>query len=144
MSKGEKEDIDKSKLNIVADCMEAVIGAVYIDSGLEPCVTLINDRIISLLPHIISTGSYRDHKTIMQEFCQKHTKITPRYRIISTEGKDHEKMFRVGVWVGQEKLGEGEGRSKQDAETKAAESAYEVLLERYPEELVEGQVIQQV
>jgi ribonuclease III len=139
ISKGEKEDSDKSKLSIVADCMEAIIGAMYLDGGIEPCAVLIKTRIISLLPEIIRTESYRDGKTIMQEFCQKHTKITPRYRVIATEGKDHEKTFKVGVWVGQEMLGEGEGRSKQDAETAAADEALKVLEARYPVDVRETQ-----
>jgi len=123
ISKGERDDSEKSKLSIVADCLEAVIGAMYLDGGLEPSNVFIKDKIIELLPEIISSGSYRDHKTIMQEYCQKHTKITPRYRIIGTDGKDHEKIFTVGVWVGQEKMGQGEGRSKRGAGTAAAEEA---------------------
>lgn len=134
LSKGEKEEIEKSRMNIVADCMEAVLGAMYLDGGLKPCETLIHDKIIVLLPEIIRTGSYRDYKTIMQEFCQKHTKITPRYRVINSEGKDHEKVFTVGVWVGSEMLGQGKGRSKQEAETEAAQAALTVLEDRYQDE----------
>lgn len=131
VSKGEKDDMNKSKMNIVADCMEAVIGAIYLDGGYAPSNTFIHENIIVLLPEIIRTESYRDFKTIMQEYCQKHTKITPRYRVINTEGKDHEKIFTVGVWVDSEKLGEGSGRSKQDAETNAAQAALKVLEERF-------------
>jgi ribonuclease-3 len=134
LSKGEKEELEKSRMNIVADCLEAVIGAVYLDGGLEPCQNIIRDKIIVLLPEIIRTGSYRDYKTIMQEFCQKHTKITPRYRVIDSQGKDHEKVFTVGVWVGSEMLGKGSGRSKQEAETVAAQAALTILEDRYQEE----------
>lgn len=131
MSKGEREEFDKTKLSIVADCFEAIIGAIYLDGGIEPCAKLISSHLIILLPDIIKNGTFKDSKSVMQEYCQKHTKITPKYRVISTEGKDHEKLFRIGVWAGQEKLGEGEGRSKQEAETKAADNALIVLQERF-------------
>ena len=127
LSKGEKEELGKARISIVADCIEAVLGAMYLDGGIEPCTEFIKQKILVLLPQIIESGSFKDAKTLMQEFCQKHTKITPQYRVISSEGKDHQKVFLIGVWVGSEKLSEGAGRSKQDAETEAAHKALEVL-----------------
>lgn len=131
LSKGEKEELGKARLSIVADCSEAVIGAIYIDGGMLPCSNLIYKEVLTFLPDIISTESWKDAKTLMQEYCQKHTRITPRYRVISSEGKDHEKIFTVGVWVGNNKMGEGQGRAKQDAETEAAKVAFENLKLQY-------------
>ncbi len=131
LSRGEKEELGKARLSIVADCVEAVIGAIYKDGGIEPCIEFIHHFIIVSLPDIISNQTYKDPKTIMQEFCQKYTKITPHYRVISTEGKDHEKTFTIGLWIGVEKISEGVGRSKQDAETEAAQAGLEVMKAKY-------------
>jgi ribonuclease III len=131
LSKGEREELGKARLSIVADCVEAVIGAIYKDGGILPCIDFIHRFVLIFLPDIIENRSYKDYKTMMQEFCQKHTKITPHYRVVSTEGKDHEKTFTIGLWVGVEKISEGTGRSKQDAETEAAQKALELLQQRY-------------
>jgi ribonuclease-3 len=131
VSKGEKDETGSARVTIVADCIEAVIGAMYLDGGYDSAAEFIEKFVLVKLPDIIKTGSYRDHKTMMQEFCQKHTKITPRYKIIFSEGKDHEKVFRVGVWVGVEKISEGVGKSKQEAETEAAREALDVLQKRF-------------
>jgi ribonuclease III len=131
LSKGEREELGKARLTIVADCMEAIIGALYIDGGIAPCKDFIHKNIIQYLPEIVENSLYKDYKTLMQELCQKHTKITPHYRVIATDGKDHEKTFTIGIWVGAEKLAEGSGRSKQDAETQAAQIGHAILLERF-------------
>jgi ribonuclease III len=131
LSRGEKEELGKARLSIVADCVEAVIGAMYIDGGIQPCIDFIHRFILIFLPDIVANQTYKDHKTMLQEYCQKHTKITPHYRVIATEGKDHEKTFTIGLWIGVEKISEGVGRSKQDAETAAAEKGLEVLKVRY-------------
>lgn len=131
LSKGEKEELGKARLTIVADCVEAILGAMYLDGGLEPCRQFIEKNILIFLEDIITNQTYKDYKTLLQEFGQKHTKITPHYRVLSSEGKDHEKVFRIGVWMESEKIGEGEGRSKQDAETEAAKEGLELLKKRY-------------
>ncbi len=131
LSKGEKEELGKARLTIVADCVEAVIGSMFLDGGIAPCTDFIRNQIMNKLEQVIATQSYKDFKTILQEFSQKHLKMTPQYKLISSEGKDHEKVFTIGVWISYEKLGEGEGRSKQDAETSAAQVAYELLQRRY-------------
>ncbi len=131
LSKGEREELGKARLSIVADTSEAIIGAMYLDGGMVPCISLIQKELLIYLPNIIATESWKDAKTIMQEYCQKHTRITPRYKLISSEGKDHVKLFTIGVWVGTEKMGEGQGKSKQDAETEAAKEALLNLKKQY-------------
>jgi ribonuclease III len=135
LSKGEREELGKARLTIVADCMEAIIGAVYKDGGFQPSISFIHEFILVHLSDILANNLYKDSKTIIQEFCQKHVKITPHYRVLHTEGKDHEKTFTIGVWIGAEKLAEGQGRSKQDAEAEAAKFGLEALELRFPSNL---------
>lgn len=137
LSKGEQEELGKARLTIVADCMEAIIGAIYKDGGIRPCIDFIHQFVLIHLSDILANKLYKDSKTLIQEFCQKHVKITPHYRVLHTEGKDHEKTFTIGVWIGAEKLSEGQGRSKQDAEAKAAKYGLEVLESRYPSSISE-------
>jgi ribonuclease-3 len=129
LSKGEKEELGHARLTIVADCMEAIIGAIYLDGGYGPCEQFIKDNIICNLAEIIESQGWKDHKTLLQEYTQSKFKITPHYRVLSAAGKDHEKIFQVGVWVGENKIAEGEGRSKQEAETEAAKGALEGMKE---------------
>jgi ribonuclease III len=131
LSKGEREELGKARPTIVADCMEAIIGAIYRDGGIVAAIAFIHKFILRYLPDILENASIKDEKTQIQEYCQKHTKITPHYRIIGTEGKDHEKVFTVGIWIGAEKISEGVGRSKQEAETEAAKAGLEILKNRY-------------
>jgi ribonuclease-3 len=131
LSKGEREELGKARLTIVADCIEAIIGAIYKDRGIQPSIDFIHRFILIHLPDIVENQLYKDYKTLIQEYCQKHIKITPHYRVLHTEGKDHEKTFTIGVWIGAEKLAEGLGRSKQDAELQAAQHGLKVLKERY-------------
>ncbi len=127
LSQAEREEFGKARLSIVADTVEAVIGAIYLDSGMSECERFISRNLLIYLPQILETKSYKDKKTSLQEFTQKHFKKTPYYRVISTDGKDHEKVFHVGVWLDKRKISEASGRSKQSAETEAAKIAIEIL-----------------
>ncbi len=131
LSRGEKEELGTARPSIVADALEAVLGAMYLDGGITPCIEFIKDYILVLLPQIISNQTYNDHKTLMQEFTQKHTKITPHYKVISSEGMDHDKIYICGVWVGSEKVAEGSGKSKQIAETEAARKGLVIMQKRF-------------
>jgi ribonuclease-3 len=135
LSQGEKAELGKARLTIVADCMEAIIGAMYLDGGVEPCTQFIKEKIFILLDEIISSQSYKDPKTLLQEYAQKHSRHTPYYKVLGSEGKDHEKVFTVGVWVGNENLAQAEGRSKQEAETVAAQIALARLTEQSSQDL---------
>lgn len=127
LAKSEQVTSGRARLSIVADSVEALLGAMYLDGGLEICTNFIKRYILSLLPTIIEQGSYKDHKTKIQEFAQKHYKQTPFYKVISSKGKDHEKEFHVGIWIGEEMVADGVGPSKQTAETAAAKSAFQTL-----------------
>lgn len=127
LSKGEKEEFGKARLSIVADAMEAILGAIYLDSNISECEKFVKTHLLIYLPDIVESRSYKDHKTSLQEFTQKTIKSIPQYKVIFTEGKDHEKTFHVGVWVNKYKVAEASGRSKQTAEIEAARLALEIL-----------------
>ncbi len=133
LGKGEKVELGYARLSIVADAVEALIGAIYLDGGYNSAVKLVKERILVKLPEIIKAKTYIDAKTLIQEYSQKKFRITPKYKLISSEGKDHEKTFHVGIILGNEVVAEGEGKSKQEAETQAARTAYDLLLEKYGE-----------
>jgi ribonuclease III len=124
ISKGEKEEYGKARDSIVTDSVEALIGAMYLDSGLKTPKKFIHEHILSKLPLIIKNHSYRDPKTSLQEYTQQNFKKTPRYKVLNSTGKDHEKIFECGVYLGLELLAKATGKSKQEAETMAAKSAY--------------------
>lgn len=127
LSPGEKAELGKARKSIVADSVEAVIGAIYLDGGIKSADRFIQENVLIYLEDIIKNKTWKDKKTILQEKIQEKLKLTPKYKIISSQGKDHEKTFVTGVFVGAEKLAEGEGKSKQKAETDAAQKALETL-----------------
>lgn len=127
LSPGEKAELGKARFTIVADAMEAVIGAIYLDGGYNSAAAFVNQFILVKLEDIIKLQAFRDAKTDLQEYTQKFLKIAPRYQVISSEGKDHEKTFFVAVFLQDVNYGEGSGRSKQEAETVCAAIALERL-----------------
>ncbi len=127
ISKGEKNELGKARTTIVANCMEAIIGAIYIDGGYNPAYKFIETYILKKLPEIIADRKYQDSKTLLQEIVQKNLKVTPKYKIIASTGKDHEKTFQSAVIVNSKLVSIGEGKSKQEAEVNAAELALQAL-----------------
>ena len=127
ISSAEKEELGKARLSIVADCMEAIIGAMYLDGGYAPCEIFVKEFVIVRLNAIIAEETYKDDKTKFQELAQKELRITPKYQVISMEGKDHQRIFQTVAVLDKKILGVGEGRSKQEAETQAATNALKVL-----------------
>ena len=120
MSKGEKQGSERAHDVILADCFEAVIGAIYLDQGYETAKEFIAKNILSKTDAILEEGSWRDPKSYVQELAQKVDGVTPVYRTLSEEGPDHDKTFTVGLYVGTTLIGKGTGHSKQEAQTMAA------------------------
>ena len=120
LSKGEKMGTRRAHEVIMADCFEAVIGAIYIDQGYERAKDFIAKHILSKIDSIIEGGTWRDPKSYVQELAQKVSGVTPVYRTLREDGPDHDKHFVVGMYIDGELFTSGEGHSKQDAQTTAA------------------------
>lgn len=124
LSHGEAKDAGtKARDYILANNMESLIGAIYIDQGYDMSKQFISRWIISKLPHILENGLYLDSKSRFQESSQEHVGVTPNYKVLDEEGPDHSKTFKVGAFIEKELIATGEGTSKQEAQTEAAEAA---------------------
>lgn len=125
LSKGESKDTGRARQYILANALEAIIGAIYLDSGYENAKQFIERNFTPLIDAIISAKSFIDAKSLFQEKAQEFDGVTPSYKTIKETGPDHGKLFTVGVYVGKELVAEGTGLSKQDAEQSAARAALE-------------------
>ncbi len=124
LGKGEETTGGRTRDSIISDVMEAVIGAIYLDSGMEEAKAYILRFVLSDLEH---KQLFYDAKTILQEEVQKENKGMLHYRLVSEEGPEHDKTFAVEAMVGDVKVGFGTGHSKKAAEQNAA---YEALLKK--------------
>ena len=123
MSKGEKNGSERAHLQILANAFEAVIGAIYLERGFDDARDFIHKHIIVKLDGILESGSWRDPKSYLQEISQRVDNQTPIYKVLSEEGPDHDKVFTLGVFVGDNMMGRGIGPSKQVAQQQAARAA---------------------
>lgn len=125
LSKGEAKDVHRARSSILADAYEAFVGALYLDQGYLTAKEFITKNVLCKTSEIIRKGLYKDAKSFVQEKSQELYGVTPNYKVLNEEGPDHDKIFSVGIYFGEEKIAEGKGRSKQEAETSAARSALE-------------------
>lgn len=125
LSKGELKDTGRARQYILANTLEAIIGAIYLDRGYDIAKNFILTHIAPLVENILATGDWIDAKSRFQEKAQEYMSMTPIYKTIRESGPDHDKRFVVGVYVNEEVYGKGEGKSKQDAEQEAARQALE-------------------
>jgi ribonuclease-3 len=123
MSRGEKQGGDRARQQILANAFEAVTGAIYLERGYDDASHFIHEHIISKLDGILASGSWRDAKSHLQEMSQRIDNQTPQYRVIEEIGPDHDKIFTLGVYVGDRLMGSGSGPSKQVAQQQAAQAA---------------------
>lgn len=124
MSKGEaQDDNSRARHHLLANTIEAIIGALYLDQGYDAARSFILKNIVIYLDEVLAKKLYRDPKSFFQEQAQKHRGTTPHYDVLEEAGPDHEKRFVVGAFIGEELIAKGEGRSKQDAQRTAAEAA---------------------
>jgi len=124
LSRGEAKDAgSKARQYILANAIEAIIGAIYLDQGLDQCRIFINTYILNRLETIIENKLYIDAKSLFQEQSQEQLGITPSYKVLSATGPDHAKIFNIGVYLDKELIATGTGLSKQEAQTDAARSA---------------------
>ena len=123
LSRGEKRGSERARQQILANCFEAIIGAIYLDQGYDAAAVFITKNILSTLDGILETGSWMDGKSRLQEIAQSVDGATPHYKVISEEGPDHDKIFTIVVMVNNIAKGQGTGPSKQIAQQRAAEAA---------------------
>lgn len=123
MSRGEAKDTGRARQVILANCIEAFIGALYLDLGYDAAAKFITKEVLVELPNIITGGTYMDPKSKLQELVQEKHGITPTYGVISESGPDHDKIFVVAAFMKDKEIGRGEGPSKQEGEISAAEHA---------------------
>jgi dsRNA-specific ribonuclease len=126
---GRGEDISggRSKTSILANTLEAIIAAVYCDAGFDGVYAFIELRFLTLLETGTSKVRYEDYKTALQEITQNRFKVVPKYSIIREFGPDHDKLFQVGLAVGDIVRTAGLGRNKKEAEQRAAQKALEAI-----------------
>lgn len=124
LSRGESQDTQKkARLYILADAYEALLGSIYLDQGYDRARDFIHERIISHLAEILEKKLYLDPKSRFQEASQERLSVTPVYKVLEESGPDHDKRFRVGVFLSDELVADGMGSSKQEAQVDAAQAA---------------------
>ncbi len=126
MSRGEEASGGRDKTSTLANALEALIGAMYLDQGFEITKTFCADFILVRLQKILAEGGHLDEKSTFQEKAQELLGITPHYEVVHEEGPDHDKVFTCAVFLGEEKVAEGTGASKQKAEAAAAKEGLKV------------------
>ena len=123
LSKGEAKDTGRARQIILANTIEALIGAIFLDQGYETAKYFISKNIFHLIDNIVAEKAWMDAKSNFQEAAQENENITPSYKTTKEEGPDHDKIFTVGVYLDKELVSTGTGKSKQEAEQEAAKTA---------------------
>ena len=123
LSKGETKDNGKARQYILANTYEAYVGAVYLDQGYAEALKFITKTLLPHTDEIVKNKLWRDAKSLVQEKAQEFAGVTPLYKVLNERGPDHDKHFTVGIYFGSELIADGTGKSKQEAEQKAAEAA---------------------
>lgn len=121
LSKGESKDTNsKARQYIIANAVEALIGGIYLDQGIEKASEFVHRYMLSKLDDILENKLYLDPKSKFQELAQEKVKITPHYKVLGESGPDHDKIFEVGLYLGEDLVSKGKGSSKQEAQVDAA------------------------
>lgn len=127
LSKGEEKSGGRDKGYILANTVEAIIGAVYLDQGMEAATKMVSETVMTRLEKVLNEKLYIDAKSYFQEKAQAHRQITPTYELMEEQGPDHKKKFLMSVKLAEEIVAEGYGSSKQSAEQEAARNALKEL-----------------
>jgi ribonuclease-3 len=120
LSRGEAKDTGRARQYILANTFESVVGALYLDRGYPAAEKFIAENIFPLTDDVVQKRLWQDAKSRFQESAQEHLSVTPTYKVLEEAGPDHDKHFVVGVYAGAELVAKGDGKSKQEAEQKAA------------------------
>jgi ribonuclease-3 len=127
LGKGEDQTGGRNKDSLLADCLEALIASVYLDAGIDAAEAFVIRVFEALIRKTCTSGGSLDYKTELQELCQERLKQLPEYRIVSETGPDHQKQFNMEVWIKGQLSGRGIGKSKKEAEQRAAREALDKL-----------------
>ncbi len=123
LSKGEESSGGRASIQLLANTYEALLGAVYLDGGLEMAQKMVERTLLPNFRDELKIGPPKDAKSALQEITQERFKKSPYYKILKTSGPDHAKTFMVGVYINGKMMGQGQGTSKQEGEDKAAQKA---------------------
>ncbi|HPC86671.1 MAG TPA: ribonuclease III [Smithellaceae bacterium] len=127
LGRGEEHSGGRAKESLLANALEAVIAAIYLDSGFSKVKTLLRRLMKPLMKDEAIAAQYPDYKTALQEICQKKYKTAPIYTLLAESGPEHEKIFEMEVVIGDDIRHIGRGRSKKEAQKQAAQKAWESL-----------------
>jgi ribonuclease-3 len=126
MSRGEESSGGRTKVSTLANSLEALIGAIHLDKGFDVAKRFCEENILKNLQTLLAQGRHRDEKSVFQEHVQEKLGVTPHYEVIEETGPDHDKLFTCAVFIGDKKIAEGQGNSKQRAEQAAAKEGLKV------------------
>lgn len=125
LSKGEEESKGRENESLLANSFEAVLGALFLDQGIDKAREFLKSVLLSKSDLLVQKKTFKDPKSLLQEYIQSKKQKSPVYKVISEEGPPHARTFTVGVYVEEAQLGQGAGKSKQEAEEHAAQQALE-------------------
>ena len=132
LGRGEEQTGGRNKGSLLANCLEALIASIYLDTGKESADAFVIRFFENIIQKTCTSRGTLDHKTELQELCQERLKQLPEYKVVSESGPDHQKQFEVEVWIKGQVSGRGIGRSKKEAEQRAAKEAITRLTEDVP------------
>jgi len=127
LSHGEEASGGRNNPSLLADAFEALLGAIYLDGGIERARTFLTEFLLPKTKEIVDTKAYVDYKSLLQEIIQQQSRVSPTYQVTKSEGPDHAKTFWVQATANGTVLGDGQGKSKQEAEQMAAANALEKI-----------------
>jgi ribonuclease-3 len=133
LGKGEELSGGRNKKTILADAMEALIGALYLDSGYKSASDFVSRCITPEINRVTGDNYHKDYKSLLQEYCQQFFRCYPEYRMVKKSGPEHDRTFWMEVRINEKTYGTGAGRNKKSAEQEAARVAYEELNKEQPE-----------
>lgn len=135
LNRGEEKTGGRQRQSILADTMESIIGAIYLDKGLETAREFIHTNLLRNFKSIVQQELYRNYKSLLLEYAQSRVGKLPEYRLLKETGPDHDKEFLIGVYLNGELVGEGQGKSKKKAEQIAARVALKKLGVKVPSKI---------
>jgi ribonuclease-3 len=132
LGRGEEQTGGRDKGSLLANCLEALIASIYLDTGKESADAFVIRFFENIIQKTCTSRGTLDHKTKLQELCQERLRQLPEYKVVSESGPDHQKQFEVEVWIKGQVSGRGIGRNKKEAEQRAAKEAIVRLTEDVP------------